>query len=170
VTAAREQRADGRRIHAVLRQKGSRVGFGTGENPNGGVPRGECACSCGGGPRVSDVAVPEEAAFADASSTGCTRRDVARASPQAARRSYRWCKPPTSAKTTTPPSVGAWMRRGMGASFLEGEMVRVQPEEPILPTEVPAARPARPPPLPLGRSEPWYDADDVTAALTARVT
>jgi hypothetical protein len=49
-------------------------------------------------------------------------------------------------------------------------MVRVQPEEPILPTEVPAARPARPPPLPLGRSEPWYDADDVTAALTARVT
>jgi len=32
-----------------------------------------------------------------------------------------------------------------------------------LPTEVPTARPARPPPLPLGRSEPWYDADDVTA-------
>ena len=32
-----------------------------------------------------------------------------------------------------------------------------------LPTEVPAARPARSPPLPLGRSAPWYDADDVTA-------
>ena len=32
-----------------------------------------------------------------------------------------------------------------------------------LPTEVPTARPARPPPLPLERSEPWYDADDVTA-------
>ena len=32
-----------------------------------------------------------------------------------------------------------------------------------LPTEVPTARPARPPPLPLGRSEPWYDADDVAA-------
>jgi len=32
-----------------------------------------------------------------------------------------------------------------------------------LPIEVPTARPARPPPLPLGRSEPWYDADDVTA-------
>ena len=30
-----------------------------------------------------------------------------------------------------------------------------------LPTEVPAARPARSPPL--GRSEPWYDADDVMA-------
>ena len=28
-----------------------------------------------------------------------------------------------------------------------------------VPTEVPTARPARPPPLPLGRSEPWYDAD-----------
>ena len=28
-----------------------------------------------------------------------------------------------------------------------------------LPTEVPAARPARPPPLPLGRSDPRYDAD-----------
>ena len=32
-----------------------------------------------------------------------------------------------------------------------------------VPTEVPAARPARPPPLPLGRSESWYDADDVMA-------
>ena len=32
-----------------------------------------------------------------------------------------------------------------------------------VPTEVPTARPARPPPLPLGRSEPWYDADDVMA-------
>jgi len=32
-----------------------------------------------------------------------------------------------------------------------------------LPIEVPTARPARPPRLPLGRSEPWYDADDVTA-------
>ena len=32
-----------------------------------------------------------------------------------------------------------------------------------LPTEVPAARPARPPPLPLGRSDPNYDADDVMA-------
>lgn len=30
-----------------------------------------------------------------------------------------------------------------------------------LPTEVPTARPARPPPLPLGRSAPWYDAADV---------
>jgi hypothetical protein len=29
------------------------------------------------------------------------------------------------------------------------------------PTEVPAARPARPP-LPIGRSDPWYD-DDVAA-------
>ena len=28
-----------------------------------------------------------------------------------------------------------------------------------LPTEVPAARPARPPPLPIGRPEPWYDDD-----------
>ena len=32
-----------------------------------------------------------------------------------------------------------------------------------LPTEVPTARPARPRPLPLGRSETWYDADDVMA-------
>ena len=32
-----------------------------------------------------------------------------------------------------------------------------------VPTEVPTTRPARPPPLPLGRSEPWYDADDVMA-------
>ena len=32
-----------------------------------------------------------------------------------------------------------------------------------LPLEVPTARPARPPPLPLGRSEPRYDADDVMA-------
>jgi hypothetical protein len=30
-----------------------------------------------------------------------------------------------------------------------------------LPTVVPAARPARPPPLPIGRSDPWYD-DDVS--------
>ena len=30
-----------------------------------------------------------------------------------------------------------------------------------LPTAVPAARPARPPPLPIGRSDPWYD-DDVS--------
>jgi hypothetical protein len=29
-----------------------------------------------------------------------------------------------------------------------------------LPTEVPAARPARSPPLPLGLSDPWYDGDD----------
>ena len=29
-----------------------------------------------------------------------------------------------------------------------------------LPTEVPAARPARPPPLPIGPAGPWYD-DDV---------
>jgi len=28
-----------------------------------------------------------------------------------------------------------------------------------LPTDVPAARPARPPPLPIGRSDPWYDED-----------
>jgi hypothetical protein len=28
-----------------------------------------------------------------------------------------------------------------------------------LPTEVPAARPARPPPLPIRRSDPWYDED-----------
>jgi hypothetical protein len=26
-----------------------------------------------------------------------------------------------------------------------------------LPTEVPAARPARPPPLPIGQADPWYD-------------
>ena len=26
-----------------------------------------------------------------------------------------------------------------------------------LPTEVPAARPARPPPLPIGRADTWYD-------------
>jgi hypothetical protein len=32
-----------------------------------------------------------------------------------------------------------------------------------LPTEVPTARPARPPPLALGRSAPRYDADDVMA-------
>jgi hypothetical protein len=32
-----------------------------------------------------------------------------------------------------------------------------------LPTEVPAARPARPPPLPVGRSEAWCDTDEVTA-------
>jgi hypothetical protein len=32
-----------------------------------------------------------------------------------------------------------------------------------LPTEVPTPRPARPPPLPLGRSEPSHDPDDVTA-------
>ncbi len=32
-----------------------------------------------------------------------------------------------------------------------------------LPTEVPTARPAGPPQLPLGRSQPWYDADDVVA-------
>jgi hypothetical protein len=29
-----------------------------------------------------------------------------------------------------------------------------------LPTEVPAARPARPPPLPIGRPDTWHD-DDV---------
>ena len=28
-----------------------------------------------------------------------------------------------------------------------------------LPTEVPAARAARPPPLPIRRSDPWYDED-----------
>jgi hypothetical protein len=28
-----------------------------------------------------------------------------------------------------------------------------------LSTEVPSARCARPPPLPLGRSDPWYDSD-----------
>jgi hypothetical protein len=28
-----------------------------------------------------------------------------------------------------------------------------------LPTEVPAARPARPPPLPIGRPDTWYDED-----------
>ena len=28
-----------------------------------------------------------------------------------------------------------------------------------LPTDVPAARSARPPPLPFGRSDPWYDED-----------
>ncbi|OFV98265.1 MAG: hypothetical protein A3H28_08045 [Acidobacteria bacterium RIFCSPLOWO2_02_FULL_61_28] len=28
-----------------------------------------------------------------------------------------------------------------------------------LPTDVPAARPARPPPLPIGRPDPWYDED-----------
>jgi hypothetical protein len=33
-----------------------------------------------------------------------------------------------------------------------------------LPTEVPAARPARPPPLPVGRSEAWRDTDEVTAS------
>jgi hypothetical protein len=32
-----------------------------------------------------------------------------------------------------------------------------------LPTDVPTARPARPPPLPRGRPGPWYDADDVIA-------
>jgi hypothetical protein len=33
-----------------------------------------------------------------------------------------------------------------------------------LPTEVPAARPARSPPvLPLGGEEPWYDKDDLAA-------
>jgi hypothetical protein len=32
-----------------------------------------------------------------------------------------------------------------------------------LPTAVPTPRPARPPPLPAGGSEPWYDADDALA-------
>lgn len=32
-----------------------------------------------------------------------------------------------------------------------------------LPSEVPAARPARPPPLPIGGSDPWYD-DDIAVA------
>jgi hypothetical protein len=31
-----------------------------------------------------------------------------------------------------------------------------------LPTEIPTARPARPPPLPIGRPETWYD--DVVAS------
>jgi len=32
-----------------------------------------------------------------------------------------------------------------------------------LPAQVPAACPARSPPVPLGRPEPWYDADDAIA-------
>jgi hypothetical protein len=33
------------------------------------------------------------------------------------------------------------------------------PQPPRSPYEVPAARPARPPPFPIGRSDPWYDED-----------
>jgi hypothetical protein len=34
-----------------------------------------------------------------------------------------------------------------------------------LPTEVPAARPARPPPLPIGRPDTWYDEDVAVPGL-----
>jgi hypothetical protein len=39
---------------------------------------------------------------------------------QAARRSYRWCNPPTSANSITGPSVVCWVRRDVGA-FLSND-------------------------------------------------
>ena len=44
---------------------------------------------------------------------------------QAARRSYRWCKPPTSGNAITSPSVMSCTRRGVGASFANERCVRV---------------------------------------------
>jgi hypothetical protein len=36
---------------------------------------------------------------------------------QAARRSYRWCRPPTSGSATILPMLGGWMALGSGASL-----------------------------------------------------
>jgi hypothetical protein len=43
---------------------------------------------------------------------------------QAARRSYRWCRPPTSGRATISPMVGGHTSLGSGASLLRDRCVR----------------------------------------------
>ncbi len=43
---------------------------------------------------------------------------------QAARRSYRWCRPPTSGRATISPMVGGHTSLGSGASLLRDRGVR----------------------------------------------
>jgi hypothetical protein len=49
--------------------------------------------------------------------SGCAPREADDRPCHAARRSYRWCSPPTSANSTTGPSVVCWVRRDVGASL-----------------------------------------------------
>jgi len=45
---------------------------------------------------------------------------------QAARRSYRWCSPPTSGIATIRPASGAWTGRDSGVSFCKLRCVRLR--------------------------------------------
>ena len=49
-----------------------------------------------------------------------------RRSVQAARRSYRWCSPPTSGMAMTRPASGGWTGRGSGLSFSSAKWVRLR--------------------------------------------
>ena len=45
---------------------------------------------------------------------------------QAARRSLRWCSPPTSGIAMIRPAAGGWIGRGSGLSFSNAKCVRLR--------------------------------------------
>lgn len=111
---AADQRRHEQFLEGVPRQKRTGHRFGS----SGPLPGADVTDS------TADVMLAAIVCTGPSRLRNCGRNARSEELRQAARRSYRWCSPPTSENATTRPSAGVCTRRGVGASFSRERCVR----------------------------------------------